>query len=359
MKIAIINNFPENTGVGRYAFELFNAMKRKTDIGLVYCCSGTEFPGIAAENVRGVKFPFLKETLNWYFVYPDKIRKLNGYDICHAANQFLSRIAKYRNDSVVTCHDLMGIREKDLPFATRSLQRMVFDEMRKASKIIANSEHTKRDIVSTLKIPEEKIRVIHYGIDHKVLRPRNKESCRERTNLPKDKRIILHVGSEEPRKNIENLVMAFKRLQSKLPDAVLVRVGEKRKSTEELLNRLKLEGKVIHIPNIPSKEVSYYYNSADLFVFPSFREGFGWPPLEAMACGCPTITSDQTSLPEVIGNGGIMVNPFDISALTQEMEHVLTDKKLKRGLIARGLKRAKTFSWEKAAVETLEVYEEV
>ena len=122
---------------------------------------------------------------------------------------------------------------------------------------------------------------------------------------------------------------------------------------------LKLDGAVRFLGGVPNEVLVYLYNAAKLFVFPSFYEGFGLPPLEAMACGTPVITSNVSSLPEVVGDAATLVKPEDIDGLTVAMWRVLTDENLRREMRAKGLKRAQTFSWERTAIETMRVYEQV
>ncbi len=116
---------------------------------------------------------------------------------------------------------------------------------------------------------------------------------------------------------------------------------------------------VIFIDYIPEVDLAYYYCSAALLVYPSLYEGFGLPPLEAMACGCPVVTTNTSSLPEVVGEAGIMVNPYDTRSLVQAMRRVLTDDKLRDNMVRKGLEHARQFSWEKAARQTMEVYQSV
>lgn len=129
-----------------------------------------------------------------------------------------------------------------------------------------------------------------------------------------------------------------------------------REKLEKLIKELNLKEDVIFLGYVPTEELPKFYNAADLFVYPSLYAGFGLPPLEAMACGTPVITSNLSSLPEVVGNAGIMINPYDKNQLVKAMYKVLTDKNLRENLIKKGLERAKIFNWEKAARETLRVY---
>ncbi|MDI6815417.1 MAG: glycosyltransferase family 1 protein, partial [Dehalococcoidales bacterium] len=180
-----------------------------------------------------------------------------------------------------------------------------------------------------------------------------------------DKPYILYVGSERPRKNLGRIFEAFAKLKKEFPKLKLVKVGtpgrseEYRRDTMKKLSSLGITKDIIFIDHMPELELAYYYSSALLLAYPSLYEGFGLPPLEAMACGCPVITSNTSSLPEVVGEAGIMVNPYDTNSLFQAMRRVLTDDKLRDDMVRKGLEQAKRFSWEKAAREMQAVYNKV
>ena len=168
----------------------------------------------------------------------------------------------------------------------------------------------------------------------------------------------MNVGSEESRKNIPTLLRSLKELLNSVPNALLVRVGERDAHTEKLINSLGLNGKVLYRRASPN-EVALYYNAADLLCFPSYYEGFGNPPLEAMASGLPVIAGNRTSIPEVVSHAGILLDPFDVEGFAYWMREVLMNEDLRNKLSEAGYKRSMDFSWEKCARETLEVYNEV
>jgi glycosyltransferase involved in cell wall biosynthesis len=358
MKIGLITNFLPSTGAGRYAFELFKNLKNKIDAELIFCNGfNDEFSNTKIKNIRGWNFPVFRTSLNSYFSYPKRIP--DGYDLYHISNQFLARTAKFRSPSIITILDLVALVSKDLPFLTRYLQKKSLKYLKNTQKIIAISEHTKRDLIDLLNIEEDKIEVIYLGFNQETFKNRDKMESRKKLNLPQDKKIILHVGSEEPRKNVDGLIKAFSKLQNKINNTLLVRVGEKTDEIENLINDLNVRKKIIRNEKISEEKLSLYYNAADLFVFPSFYEGFGFPPLEAMASGTPVISSNKTSLPEVIGDAGIMIDPNNINELASKMYEVLINKKLREDMIKKGLKRAELFSWKECAKKTLKVYNEV
>jgi glycosyltransferase involved in cell wall biosynthesis len=159
------------------------------------------------------------------------------------------------------------------------------------------------------------------------------------------------------------LIKAFAQLKKKIPGIKMVKIGESqgyrgRENILKLINDLHLQEDVIFVGYVPEEDMPKWYNAADILVYPCAYAGFGLPPLEAMACGTPVITSNTTSLPEVVGDAGIMINPQDIELMADEMYDVLTNDTLKDNMTNKGLKRAKLFNWDKAAHKTLNIYGE-
>ena len=191
----------------------------------------------------------------------------------------------------------------------------------------------------------------------KEVSSRELEDFRLKKFLPKQ--FILFAGKVEPRKNIIGVIRAFATLkkQPEFKNLFLVMAGADgwlSDETHQEAENSRLAGFVRFIGQISDEERKYYYNLASVFVYPSFFEGFGFPPLEAMACGCPVIVSNNSSLPEVAGDAGILVDPYSVTQLAGSVQMILTDKELRGELIKKGLKRAKQFSWETTARKTLE-----
>jgi len=237
--------------------------------------------------------------------------------------------------------------------------------IKRASHIIAISQSTKSDLVKYLRIPETRISVIYNGVDHNIFKPYEPYQMRPYHVTLSHKPYILYVGSERRRKNLGRLFEAFATLRQEFPELKLVKVGgpgrSKQLGSETLkkLSSLGITEDVIFVDHVFELTLAYYYSSAALLAYPSLYEGFGLPPLEAMACGCPVVTANTSSLPEVVGEAGIMVNPYDTSSLVQAMRRVLTDDKLRDNMVRRGLEQSKKFSWEKTAELTLQVYNKV
>jgi len=259
---------------------------------------------------------------------------------------FLPKVAK----KIVTVHDLFQLGSRINSFRLISVPGIM-----KADKIIADSQTTKNELIKLLKIKRDKIKVVYQGVNMNIFKPLKNSKKRRFTN----KIIILNVANNEKRKNTILIIKSFYRLIEKFPNIVLVRVGSENKETLTLIKKLKLEKRVFYFENILEERLVELYNIADLFVFPSLYEGFGLPPLEAMACGCPVITSNISSLQEVVGDAGIMVNPTNVDTLTRMIERVLINENFRKEIIIKGLKQVKKFSWEKIAEETLKIYREV
>jgi glycosyltransferase involved in cell wall biosynthesis len=263
---------------------------------------------------------------------------------------------------VVTVHDLVRIC---FPFTTETVREKLSLKLdafglKKAQQIIAVSECTKLDLIRYLKIPESRITTIYNGVDHTVFKP----VCGGRFDFP----YLLYVGTERPRKNLGTLLRAFALLKkdtSAFGDFKLVKVGSAgrtdkfRHETLRELRYLGLEGEVIFVDGVSNEGLADYYSSAAALIMPSFYEGFGLPLIEAMACGCPVIASNSSSLPEVAGDAALFVDPHDQHGLAEAIRRVTANRALREEMIEKGFRRAQQFSWEKTAQETLQVYHRI
>jgi len=372
MKIVIVNNSPLHTGVGRYSFSLFFNLKticnNITFINLYETNLANKLIDIIEEKNQSHMNLFQKTThslvqLLRFLRQGISFSKLYFYEfsLCHVTNPwislyFLPRLYQIR--FVITIHDiwpfLLSTPSKLELFLKKPFKEVLMD----SNMIICVTKHTKKDLLRFVDVDPKKIRVIYYGVDHELFKPRDKLEARRRLGLPMDRPIILNVGSEEPRKNIPTLLRSFKELLNNVPNALLMRVGERTVQMEKLIRNLDLSGKVLYRRASPD-EVALYYNAADLLVHTAYYEGFGNPPLEAMASGLPVIASNRTSIPEVVGDGGILLDPFDVDGFAYWMREVLSNEDLRIKLSEKGYRRSMNFSWEKCARETLEVYREV
>ncbi|MFH1645365.1 MAG: glycosyltransferase family 1 protein [Candidatus Omnitrophota bacterium] len=263
---------------------------------------------------------------------------------------------------IVTIHDLIHLKVKGV--ANYCKQKVFLTMLSKvvnyADKIVAVSESTKDDIISFFPKAESKINVIYEAADDefKMIDKNNSAlgMLKEKYCLPE--KIILFVGTVKPHKNIAGLIDAYLKLKAKGVQHTLVIVGRYNEKENRLLSKIH-SSDALFLGEVPSEHLPALYNLAQLLVMPSFCEGFGFPVLEAMACGTPVVTSKVSSLPEVVGEAGIYFNPNNSDNIAEAISKVLSDEQLRQDLIVKGFERVKNFSWQKAAEETLSIYERV
>jgi glycosyltransferase involved in cell wall biosynthesis len=295
--------------------------------------------------------------------------KLRGKDsLLHLPNHHCGRYGRFcRQPYVITVHDLMRIFDasSSTPLIQRpSLQERVFLRLdaagiRRAAGIIAVSQATRKDLERYLRIPKSRIAVVYEGVDHALFRPVDAR--------PFDFPYLLYVGSEQPRKNLATLLRAFAHLKRErgFADLKLVKVGAPggngnqawRGQTLRAVRELGLDREVVFTERCTEEALPAYYSGAEVFILPSFYEGFGLPPLEAMACGCPVIVSNRGALSETAGPGALVVDPCDPLVLATAIESLLRDDANRATLVRRGFQHAQKFSWRRCATETVEAYE--
>jgi glycosyltransferase involved in cell wall biosynthesis len=240
---------------------------------------------------------------------------------------------------------------------------LISSGIRRASKIIAVSEYTKRDIANHYGIDENKIEVVHEGVHENYKAVKGSDKTRQvlkRYGIPDQ--YVLYVGRLHEGKNLIRLLQAYARVRKQgQADYRLVFVGRELFNALPIyreVSRLGLGKEVIFSGYVEGKDLPVIYSHAAAFVYPSLFEGFGLPPLEAMACGTPVLSSSAGSLEEVIGDGGLLFDPCSLDQMTESLDRILRDKSLREDLRQRGFKRASLFSWENAAKKTLKVYQQ-
>jgi glycosyltransferase involved in cell wall biosynthesis len=290
-----------------------------------------------------------------------------GVDIFHVP--YFAPPLLPRTPTVVTIHDVIPMRLPAYQPDTRvkAYMRLVSRAAHHAASIITVSQHAKQDIIDALKLPEERICVIYEAAGDEyqpITDPTMLAAARARYGV--GERYIFYLGGLDQRKNVLQLVRAFVPLYRQIGDSnlQLLIAGNPDKQKGPLFPDprpvaadLGMSGQIIY-RFIEEEDKPALYSGASLFVFPSLYEGFGLTPLEAMSCGAPVICSNRTSLPEVVGDAALTIDPDNLPALVSAMRRVLTDQELQTDLRTRSLKRAKLFSWHKAAQETIAVYEE-
>lgn len=269
---------------------------------------------------------------------------------------------------VVSIHDL-SFEHLPETFKRRSrmqLRLTVRQSARKAAQVLALSEFVRKDIIETYRIPPERVTTIPIAAPSQfrpVLNEKDLQRVRHNYGIRGD--YILSVGSIQPRKNLRRLIQSYSRLREALPGVklpTLVLVGKRAwlfGDTLRAIEQSSVGDQILLTDYVPETDLPALYSGALCFIYPSYFEGFGLPPLEAMQCGTPVIVGDRTSLPEVVADAGLQVNPFDENAITAALVRVLDNPDLRHDLSVKGLQRAAKFSWLETAKRTLKVYEQV
>jgi glycosyltransferase involved in cell wall biosynthesis len=290
---------------------------------------------------------------------------LKGIDVFHHVELPLFPPDAFPTN-VMTIPDLTTLRHPEFHEAANvELFQEIHDYAPQMDMIITESEHTKRDVVALLGIAPDRIRVTPLAA-HEQYRPMNDQDQLQRTlerHALKGRPYILTVGTLEPRKNHTRLIEAFGLLKrgGDLPNHSLVMVGGKGwiyDSVFETVRRLGLEADVRWLGYVPFDDLPALLSGADLFVYPSLYEGFGLPPLEAMACGAAVVASNTTSLPEVVDDAGLLVDPTNTDEIAAAMHRILKDDNLRRSLRKTAVERARTFTWDRTARLTFDAYDE-
>jgi glycosyltransferase involved in cell wall biosynthesis len=285
---------------------------------------------------------------------------IDNLDIFHFTNPIYYQKGTYRK-LIISIHDLGSLynsnwsKKQSGNFFKKKIEEMVT----RADKIVAVSEYTQKDILQNFKIHPNKIEVIYEAAGAVYYPETSKQELKDKFSISD---YLLYVGQIQPRKNIVNIILAYSQLPNELrAKHPLVMVGSAReRGYAETVNLIIVEyglsSNVYMLGRVEDELLRKLYSGAKAFVFPSLFEGFGLPVLEALQCGTPVITSNTTSLPEVVGEAGVLVDPADINDISQAMKNILVDDSFRDNLRDHCLGQAKKFSWGKAAIETLLLY---
>jgi glycosyltransferase involved in cell wall biosynthesis len=274
--------------------------------------------------------------------------------------------------TVVTVHDIIPyLLRGDKVLGTyqhafdRLFDLLAMRALGRARRLIASSAFTRRTIIDSLGIPGHRIDVVHLSVNRDLFRPLSRPSqVRETYGLEPQQPLVIFVGSEDPRKNLATLIGAFALVRRRLPHAALLKIGaahflDQRQRLLRLVHELGLGGSVRFLDHVPDKDLPLWYNAADVFVLPSLYEGFGYPALEAMSCGTPVIAANRASLPEVVGQGGTLVDPQDEQQMAREITRLLVDPERRAAASEAALAQAARFSPQRQADQTIAVYEQI
>jgi glycosyltransferase involved in cell wall biosynthesis len=356
----------EGIGVSVYIWRLYDALAALLGERLVPIASRFARPVHGARRTTGERMATLVRDLWWHQAGVTIAARRRGCGLLHAPGGVGPIAGSF--PAVVTVHDVMPIRFPELfrPWYRRYAGVVMPRLARRARAVIAVSSAAKAEIVEWLRVPAERVTVVPHGVDP-VFRPLAPEDpvaadVRRRYALPRE--FVLAVGTIAPRKNLPRLLEAVGRVRSQpgvaASTATLVHAGPEGWRPEHVTRAVRdlgLQDAVRFLGYVPTEELRVLYGLARVFAYPSLWEGFGMPVLEAMACGCPVVTSNVSSLPEVAADAAVLVDPGSTEDLARGIAAAWSDDGLRTRLIARGLARAREFSWGRAARETVAVYE--
>ena len=342
---------PQKTGHAYYVEALLDELKILSDL--------TVMPCLPAQTHDLRTF----ERLLWdQFLLPRDAKRQRADILCTTAFSVPFTIITGKMKRVAIVHDLSLLR---FPQNMRGisgwfLRTFVPHSFSRADRIIAISEATKKDLVELLHIPQQKISVVHSGVDtfFKPLSEGEIKKDLQRFNLKKP--YLLFVGTLEPRKNLPFLISALGALLNE-SDMQLILVGKRGWQYEEIFSTIKengLQDYVLELGYVSQEEKRALYNAAEMFVYPSMYEGFGMPVLEAMACGCPVISADTSSLPEVVGDAGLLL-PLDSTDWAVTVKETLNNASVLKNMREKGLSHASKFTWAKTAQSIARIFDEV
>lgn len=359
-------NWYKGTGIGTYTDRILNHMIKNHSENFYHIYwSGKKYDSFNKKNTNIIMASKKQHRFFEQYYFPQNIKN-ESIDIYHVPQNGIGISENITCKKVITIHDLIPyilpqtVGRGYLIKFLKEMPRII----NMADGIITVSQCSKKDILKYFPIDENKIFVTPLAADKKY-KPLDKEVCRNKLNIKYNinKPFVLYIGGFSPRKNVSSLIKAFSKAYKNLDmDHDLVIVG----ANKDELGKLKtlsynfnIEKNVKFTGFVPNEMLPIFYNAADLFVYPSLYEGFGLPPLEAMNCGTPVITSDISSIPEVTGNSAILINPKDEESLIYSIEAILNDKTIRENLSLKSLERSKLFSWEKTSEKTLEVYNKI
>ncbi len=367
MRIGIDARKLHDFGIGTYIRNLLRQLARlDQDTEYVLLCRPADAAGLSTlgENFR----PVTEGAGNYSVAEQLKVPlalKRERVTLFHAPHYVLPPLVSCR--SVVTIHDCIHLMfPQYLPnrLALRYARTFITLAARRANRVLTVSESSKRDILRFVDTEPDKIDVIYNAHDERFSRqPREEDVERVRERFQLQDEFVLYAGNVKPHKNLERLIDAFHLVRSRgLDQLKLVVIGDqvsKYASLRRAVHRHNLHKYVRFLGHLPEETLAVMYRLAGVFVFPSLYEGFGLPPLEAMASGTPVVTSNVSSLPEVTGDAAVLVDPLEPAAIADGIFRVLTNESLRRELRQKGLARASQFSWETSVRRVREIYEQV
>ena len=354
------------TGIGTYTYQLITNLNKIDNINeyLTFIPEGTNL------NLKdSFSIEYVKESLNdnfWDDVKIPNLMKNFDMEIYHVPQNGVGIPCNIDCLKTITLHDIIPLR---MPETVSDRYLKIFNDelptiLSNCDGIITVSEFSKEDIATEFNFPKDKIFVTHLAAED-IYKPMSKRICKnilkEKYSISND--FILYVGGYSPRKNIIGILEAFSKLkdykQRGLKVVITGRKGISYSIYKQRAEELGISDYVIFTDFVPLEDMPFFYNACEFLVYPSFYEGFGLPPLEAMACGTPVITSNITSIPEVCKNSALLINPYNIDDLAYSMERILNDSLLVLSMIQRGLHTSSKYTWSNTALNTIYAYESI
>ena len=352
-----------HSGVGNYTAQLLTALIDQAEARQYVLLANRTLNGAAPQGTLGqVGHRFPNRSAWMQLTLPRDLAALHP-DVCHFTNSIAPLHAPC--PIVITLHDMsLFVHARLHPVKSRLVVRPIIPlAARRAAAIITVSQHAKQEIVAGLNVPPEKVHVIYEAAapQYRVItQSAELDRVRERYGLQRP--FVLYVGTIEPRKNLTRLVTAFAHAHRQCPDLELILVGQlgwQYGSLLQAIANLNLGPAVRRLGYVPDSDLPALYNLARVLAFPSLYEGFGLPVVEAMACGTPVLTSNSSSLAEIAAGASCLIDPLDVAAIAEGLLRLATDDDLHADLRAAGLARSMQFSWQRAAAETVQVYDSI
>lgn len=355
------------TGIGTYTHELIRSLNN-TDISNDYLVFMPQCDSLNNLQANFKIEPVESTSSNsfWDDIKVPNILNNADIELYHVPQNGVGLSQNINCKKVITLHDIIPLR---MPETVSDRYLRIFNDelpeiLNNCDGIITVSEFSKNDIAKEFNFPLDDIYVTHLAAED-MYKPLSKCQCKDlitkKYGIEED--FILYVGGFSPRKNILGLIEAYSKLPNNLKEKYkLVIIGRKGPSYDKYKSRAEILGitdKVIFTDFIPLGDMPLFYNAAEVLVYPSFYEGFGLPPLEAMACGTPVIASNVTSLPEVCYESALLIDPNNIDLLSYDIERVLSNSLLKLTMVKKSLTRSNDFSWNKTALNTIDAYKSI
>jgi len=357
------------TGIARYTYEISKRIKdcKEYDLYFNYMYPSKKLKQNQQDQIKSKKmrdFIISNRFLKKYsrtIINSTNLLFPKNYDIYWQPNIIPNPNIKAKK-VIATVHDFSFLVHPESHPKERIeyFKKTFFKEVSKCDHIITGSNYTKKEIMKHLDFQEKDITVIYHGVDHelyKIYQRNELQGIKEKFDLPNH--FLLFVGSIEPRKNMITLLKAFNSLdKTTQKNYPLILAGSKGWKNEEIIKEIQKSKYIRYLGYVEDQELAHIYNLATLFIYPSLYEGFGLPPIEAFACGTPTIVSNTTSMPEICVDASLYINPTDILDIKEKIKFLIEDKNLQNALVKKALKRAKDFTWEKASNKHMQIFEQ-